>query len=148
MAEWLEMVRQFVGTNGRMLWIGGISSGVMFLGTLIVVPLLLTWMPADYFLHEPEDRDQSWAGRHPAIRITFRVLKNLLGIVFVLCGFAMLVLPGQGILTILLGVVLLDFPGKRRLEIALLRTKSVHRAVDWLRRKGNRDPLELPAPKS
>ncbi|MCA9076674.1 MAG: hypothetical protein KDA93_16740 [Planctomycetaceae bacterium] len=146
MAEWLEMVREFAGSNGRLLWIGGISSGVMFLGTLIVVPLLLTWMPADYFLKDPQQREEDRVGRHPVVRITVRVLKNLVGAVFVVCGIAMLVLPGQGILTILLGVVLLDFPGKRRLEVALLRVKSVHRAVDWLRRKGNREPLELPSP--
>ena len=146
MAEWLEMVREFAGSNGRLLWIGGISSGVMFLGTLIVVPPLLTWMPADYFLKDPQQREEDWVGRHPVVRITVRVLKNLVGAVFVLCGIAMLVLPGQGILTILLGVVLLDFPGKRRLEVALLRVNSVHRAVDWLRRKGNREPLELPSP--
>jgi hypothetical protein len=60
-------------------------------------------------------------------------------------GIALLVLPGQGLLTILLGITLLDLPGKRHLEIVLLRRPSVSRAVNWLRRKSGRPPLDLPA---
>ncbi len=144
MIEWLEIGTEWVRSHGQLMWGIGILSGVTFLGTLIVVPLLLTWMPADYFLHDPEDQEDSWVGQHPALRITVRILKNVLGLVFLVMGIGMLVLPGQGILTILVGITLLDLPGKRKFEVGLLRQKNVHRAVDWLRKKGNRDPLELP----
>ena len=145
MSEWLEMGTEWVRAHPQLTWGMVILSGVTFLGTLIVVPMLLTWMPADYFLHDPKDRDDGWGGRHPALRISSRIIKNIFGAIFLVMGIGMLVLPGQGILTMLVGIALLDLPGKRTLEIMLLRQKNVHRAVDWLRRKGHRDPLQLPA---
>jgi hypothetical protein len=55
----------------------------------------------------------------------------------------MLVLPGQGVLTILAGITLLNYPGKRRLELWLVRRPAIHRAIDWIRRRAGRAPLEL-----
>jgi hypothetical protein len=63
-------------------------------------------------------------------------------IVFV--GVAMLLLPGQGILTILIGLMLIDFPGKRRLERRLVQQPSVWRAINWMRAKAHQPPLEMP----
>ncbi len=144
MLDWLDVLFPWVRAHNGLVWGVGVTSAVLFLGTLIVVPLLLTGMPADYFLHDPKDRVDSWAGRHAATRISLRLLKNTLGAVFVVLGISMLVLPGQGILTILVGIALLDLPGKRKLEVALLRRNGVYRAVDWLRRKRHREPLVLP----
>ena len=42
-------------------------------------------------------------------------LRNAVGLVLVTAGLAMLVLPGQGIITLLVGIILMDFPGKHRL---------------------------------
>jgi hypothetical protein len=60
----------------------------------------------------------------------------------------MLLLPGQGILTILIGLMLLDFPGKRRLERRLVQQPSVWRAINWMRAKAHQPALELPAPET
>jgi hypothetical protein len=57
-------------------------------------------------------------------------------------GLAMLVLPGQGILTILIGVMLLDFPGKRRWELWLIRRRGVRHSIDWIRQRAARPPLD------
>lgn len=56
----------------------------------------------------------------------------------------MLVLPGQGILTIVLGISLLDFPGKRPFIRWLVSKPMVYRALDWLRKKTHSPPLDLP----
>ena len=61
-----------------------------------------------------------------------------------LAGIAMLALPGQGILTILVGITLLNFPGKRRLELRIVRQRRVLRAINWMRAKAKRPPLVLP----
>ena len=82
-----------------------------------------------------------WADRHPVIRWLLLTLKNLAGVVFVLLGIAMLVLPGQGLLTILIGIIFLNFPGKYRFERWLIQRGPVHRTVDWLRRRAGRKPL-------
>jgi hypothetical protein len=71
-------------------------------------------------------------------------LKNAVGSVLVIAGILMLVLPGQGILTLFVGLTLVDFPGKRRLELWLIRKRPVLHAVGWIRSKSGRPALRLP----
>ena len=84
-----------------------------------------------------------------SVRSVFLVLKNLLGGALVLIGLV-LSLPlvfGQGVLTMLIGISLLDLPGKRKLELSIVRREPVRKSMDWMRRRAGRPPLELP-PKS
>jgi hypothetical protein len=83
-------------------------------------------------------------GRYSIIRLTGIVVKNIFGIVFVLAGLAMLILPGQGIITILIGVMLLNFPGKLALEKRIVRQRNVLRAINWMRAKANKPALQVP----
>lgn len=71
------------------------------------------------------------------------VVRNVFGWVFVLSGIAMLVLPGQGLLSIIAGLVLIDFPGKRRLERRLLASHVVRDAMNWLRRRAGKPPFDF-----
>ena len=100
-------------------------------------------MSSDYFVHKAP-ADATWRRRHPLLRRLFRGLKNVAGGGLVLLGLAMLVLPGQGILTILIGLTFLDFPGKRRLEIWIVRRPSIRHRVDRVRKKAGRPRLILP----
>jgi hypothetical protein len=119
----------------------GILSVVFFLGTLIAVPILILKIPADYF---DEQRGRTWLrNRHPAVRLIGYGLKNLLGVVFVLAGIAMLILPGQGILTILIGLSLMDFRRKRELQRRLISHPTVFQTINKLREKFGRQPLVL-----
>jgi hypothetical protein len=72
------------------------------------------------------------------------VAKNLLGILLALAGLVMLVVPGQGLLTLVAGLMLVDFPGKYRLERWLATRPPVWRSINWLRRRAGREPLEQP----
>lgn len=146
MMKGLRELSDWLPAHPAVLWWGSALSLTMFCGTLLVIPLLLVKMPADYFTTPHGEPLDDWRDSHPVIRWSLRIAKNLLGVLLVVTGIVLLVLPGQGILTILLGVTLLDLPGKRRLEIALLRRQGVQRAVDWLRRKYDRPPLEVPPP--
>jgi len=123
-----------------LVWWLGVASGVTFVGTLLVVPLLVARIPTDYFVRKQRRRGP-WDDHHPALRWTLVLLKNLLGALLVLAGIAMLIAPGQGVLTILIGVVLLDFPGKFTLERWLIGKGPVNRAVNWMRAKARRPPL-------
>jgi hypothetical protein len=73
------------------------------------------------------------------------VVKNLLGAFLVLLGVVMSLpgVPGQGVLTILLGVMLLDFPGKRALELKLVSRPKVLRTINRIRQQFERPPLQL-----
>jgi hypothetical protein len=81
---------------------------------------------------------------HPVVRGVLLAFKNLLGVVLVLAGAAMLVGPGQGVLTIFIGVMLLDFPGRRRLELALLSRPAVIAGINRVRARFGRPPMQLP----
>ena len=74
----------------------------------------------------------------------FHLIKNSLGLLFLLMGFIMLFIPGQGLLTILAGLWLMDLPGKRALEIRMIRTPAIHRGIDYIRKKAGRSPLLIP----
>lgn len=55
----------------------------------------------------------------------------------------MLVLPGQGLFTILMGLILSNYPGKYNIERRFISIPSVLRTVNWLRKKSNKPPLEI-----
>jgi hypothetical protein len=63
-------------------------------------------------------------------------------------GIAMLVLPGQGVLTMLLGVMLMNFPGKYELERQIIQQPTILKALNWMRRRANRPDLIVELPHS
>jgi hypothetical protein len=123
-------------------WLSALSV-VMFVGSLLLIPWLVVRIPVDYFVRRQHLIDR-WRLRHPLLRIAVLAAKNLCGAVLVLAGIAMLVLPGQGILTIVVGLTLLDFPGKFTLEQKLARQPSVLGAMNWIRAKAHCAPLQSP----
>jgi hypothetical protein len=123
-------------------WVS-IGSGILLVLGAIAVPWIVSRLPKDAFsnLKRP-----GWLDRQPAaVRIPLRLMKNVLALVLIILGVAMLVLPGQGILAILLGVMLGDFPGKLKLQQWLLARPKVMKSLNWLRRKFSKPPLDPPA---
>jgi Putative transmembrane protein (PGPGW) len=115
-----------------------ISLGVAVL-TLAALPFAVARIPADYLLR----RD---ARVFPASGALSRIALDVLGATLVLVGIALLVLPGQGLLAILTGLVFVRFPGKRKLVRSLLRRRSVLRPVNALRRRLGRPGIRRPEP--
>jgi hypothetical protein len=127
-------------TAGDVLWTAVLLVGV-FVGSIAAAAVLLVRLPATYFL-DGHPRG-GWGDRHVVIRWAALVVKNLVGAVLVGGGVLMLVTPGQGALTILIGVMLLDFPGKRRLERKLIGRPAVLRAINRLRTRFGKPPVVL-----
>lgn len=121
----------------------GLASLALFVISLVVFPLVVANLPADYFVRGHRDPAHQ-TRRHPVVWVILTVVKNILGFSLILAGIAMLVLPGQGILTILMGVALANFPGKFTLERRLVRRRSVGRALNRIRSLAGKIPLELP----
>ena len=106
----------------------------------VPVPLMVVRIPSDYFT--PEGRAAARrADRHPVLHLLITIGKNVLGYAFIALGILMLVLPGQGVLTILAGVVLVDFPGKHRLLDWLVRRPAVLKSMNWIRERRGHEPL-------
>ena len=112
----------------------------MFIGSLLAVPWLILRMAPDYFIRHRLKVIRRHC-RHPALTVVLFSLRNVLGLSLLTAGITMLLLPGQGILTMLIGLSLLDFPGKYRLFDKVVRIKKVQRSLNWIRKKGGRENL-------
>lgn len=120
-----------------LFWLAGVSVAAFFI-SLLILPLVIIRLPVDYFTRT------ATRSRGSIRHMPLKVLKNLIGGLFILTGFILLFLPGQGILTIILGISLTDFPGKRRLQARIIRTPRVSRSLNWLRHRAGRAPFTLP----
>lgn len=118
-----------------------VASVIGFIGSLIAIPFILVRLPADYF----DTRvPRHWMkDHHPVLRVIGLAAKNVIGAVFLVAGLAMLFLPGQGILTMLIGLSLMDFPGKQQLEAKLVGQSTVLSAINAMRKKFDKPPLML-----
>ena len=138
--DWLlSTVQQYVSTD-TLIWLTALSL-VFFIGTLIAIPFILVRLPADYFdvrVPRPWMKDH-----HPVLRLMGHIVKNAVGAIFLFAGFLMLFLPGQGVLTMLIGISMLDFPGKRKIEAKLIGQPTVLSVINGMRQKFDKPPLLL-----
>ena len=132
--DWLK--HQFSAHHDALLWVS-IGSALLFVGSIALVPFLIARAPTDLFVREPARR----RGIGPLLGTVFR---NLFGVVLLALGVLMLVLPGQGLLTVLLALLVLDFPKKRELVQRLAVKPSVWDALHYVRRRANKPPFERP----
>jgi hypothetical protein len=123
------------------LALGLILAGIVV--PLTVAGIMILRLPADYFTHTRRDPLYRH-GTHPLIGWSLVLFKNLSGLVLATLGVIMLFTPGQGLLTLLVGLMLLNFPGKYRLERRLVRLGPVIPALNWVRQRWGRPPLQEP----
>ena len=133
----LSTLQQYVSTETLVALT--VLSIVFFVGSLIAIPFILVRLPTDFFdIRVP----RPWMeDHHPVLRVMGHLVKNLVGSIFLFAGFLMLFLPGQGILTMLIGVSMLDFPGKRKVEAKLIGQPAVLNAINGMREKFGKPPL-------
>jgi len=141
MGEWLTNFWQSLTLNQVLLGLGiFVVSVALSFGSIVVV---LVKIPANYFsTHYRQDLlpDSSWIVRWGAV-----IAKNLFGVFLILLGIVLSLpgIPGQGILTILLGIIMLDVPGKRPLEAKIIQRPAVLSAANKLRLRWGKPPLIL-----
>ena len=123
-------------------WLG-LASLLVLIATAVALPVVLARIPQGYFVRERRARAHLTAG-HPLLRALFLLAKNLLGAALVVAGVAMLVLPGQGLVSIFAGLMLMNFPGKHALERWFIRRPGILKAVNWLRARRGAPPLDHP----
>ncbi len=143
----IEAVQQFMEDHEALLWWIAAGSAAMLVLSLLSLPVAAVLMPRDFLAREldgggrpPRAADT----RHPALRIALRVLKNVAGVFLAIMGVAMLVLPGQGVLTLAFALLLLDIPGKHKVVRRFLGSRRVLKLLNGMRRRFNREPLEAP----
>ena len=128
-------------------WRGVLIGASIFVGSflinLAIVSIILIKLPANHF--SKSRKTKFWSGPRPAVHAAKVIGKNIAGVLLVALGIVLSLpgVPGQGLLTILLGVMLLDFPGRDRLEQKLLSKPSIVNTINRLRGRFGKPPLEL-----
>ncbi|MDQ2076213.1 hypothetical protein [Marinimicrobium sp. ABcell2] len=131
-----------LATHDTLLWFLAAFSILMFLGSLLALPIIIARLPEDYF--SAPSRRLLRGEQRPLPYWLMIAGKNLLGALLLVLGVLMLVLPGQGLLTLSVGIMLLNFPGKYRLERWLVSRPPVLNTLNWIRHKKHRPPLRNP----
>ena len=139
-----DLLSDFVlSLTWRKIIIGASIFLVSFFFNLCIVSLILVKLPADHF--SKSRKTKFWAGPRPAIHAAKVIGKNIAGVLLVALGIVLSLpgVPGQGLLTVLLGIMLLDFPGRHRLEQKLLSKPSIVNTINRLRERFGKPPLQL-----
>lgn len=140
MENFIESITEFVSSyKAYILWLATISLFV-FIFSLISIKWLVALIPTNYFIKKNMVKSKK---SYSFIWLISVIVKNLIGYTLILGGLLMLVLPGQGLFTILMGLVLSNYPGKYNIERRFISIPSVLKTVNWLRKKSNKPPLEI-----
>jgi len=131
----------WIPENGNFFYILAALSPLSLIIIAAIAPLVIVRMPENYFTHR--HRQKVVKPHHPVYRYSLLIFKNTLGSLFVVAGFLMVFIPGQGLLTMLIGLILMDFPGKYRIERWLVSNTGVLKPLNWLREKKGKPPLHL-----
>jgi hypothetical protein len=139
----MERITEWIAGHQALLQQLGIVSLVVLAITVVALPVVVIKLPENYFTAEKRG-PASRTRKHPVLWAALSLLKNLLGIVLILAGLVMLVLPGQGAVTILIGLALTNFPGKYFLERRIVCRPGVCKTLNRIRELGGAPPLSLP----
>ena len=145
MLEFFKSLAYAYGSLGLVVQ-ASIVVGMSLVTTAFGVAMVV-WIPPDHFKSQKKE-PASWWKSHPLLRGSGLLLKNVVGEVFFVLGFVMALplVPGPGLVFMLLGLSLLDFPGKRNAERRLLAVPSVIRFLNEVRFRFGRAPLALDEP--
>ena len=120
-------------------WFGSIFLFV-FIFSLISIKWLVALIPEDYFINK---KDSKIKNNSLVAWYFFLILRNLVGYSLILGGIVMLVLPGQGLFTIIIGLILSNYPGKYYIEKKFIAIPSILKSINWLRKKSNKPPIKI-----
>lgn len=121
------------------LWFGSISLFV-FLFSLFSIKWLVSLIPEDYFINKKDSKIKT---SNIFIWYIVLIFKNLIGYSLILGGIMMLVLPGQGLFTIIIGLMMSNYPGKYSIEKKFIAIPTILKSINWLRRKSNKPPIRI-----
>ena len=139
-----EKIISWSSMNSDLLFLLGSLSIFILIISVFMMVLIISFLPEDYF--KSENRNLIYSvqnSRYPLLKLLVLITKNFFGVLLLLSGILMLVLPGQGILTIITGLVFMDYPGKYKFERKLLRQKGVINSINWIRSRLSKPSLKV-----
>ena len=121
------------------VWLGTLSF-VIFIFSLLTIKWLVALIPSDYFIQK---NNSEFRSNYPIFWLASIIIKNLIGYTLIIGGILMLVLPGQGLFTIFIGLMLSNYPGKFYIERKFIAIPSVLKTINWLRKKSNTPSIRI-----
>ena len=109
-----------------------------FVLSIIFIPWYIRRLPSDFFYNLQNQRPDE---QRKQTHLSLLLLRNSLGVILILAGGIMLFMPGQGILTILIGILCMSFPGKISLIQYLISKPSIQNSLNWTREKMRQKPF-------
>ena len=122
-----------------LVWLGTLSF-VIFIFSLLTIKWLVALIPSDYFIQK---NNSEFRSNYPIFWLISIIIKNLIGYTLIIGGILMLVLPGQGLFTIFIGLMLSNYPGKFYIERKFIAIPSVLKTINWLRKKSNTPSIRI-----
>lgn len=139
-----EKIISWSSMNSDLLFLLGSLSIFILIISVFMMVLIISFLPEDYFKSENRNLISSVQNsRYPLLKLLVLITKNFFGVLLLFSGILMLVLPGQGILTIITGLVFMDYPGKYKFERKLLRQKGVINSINWIRSRLSKPSLKV-----
>lgn len=139
-----EKIISWSSMNSDLLFLLGSLSIFILIISVFMMVLIISFLPEDYFKSENRNLISSVQNsRYPLLKLLVLITKNFFGVLLLLSGILMLVLPGQGVLTIITGLVFMDYPGKYKFERKLLRQKGVINSINWIRSRLSKPSLKV-----
>ena len=132
----LELATRY---KDELYWLGWLSIATL-IASAAFIPLLASRIPVDYFYNNQHlnNRKRCWRS------IAYSGMRNLLALILLAAGILMLVLPGQGLLTLLMALFVADLPGKHRIERKLIGHPKLLASLNWIRAHRGIAPLAPP----
>ena len=134
-----SLIEIFNVYKNLILWFGSISLFV-FLFSLLSIKWLVSLIPEDYFINKKDSKIKT---SNIFIWYIVLIFKNLIGYSLILGGIMMLVLPGQGLFTIIIGLMMSNYPGKYSIEKKFIAIPTILKSINWLRNKSNKPPIRV-----
>ena len=128
----------FAEAGGWMFWLAIVAIASLVLPA-VFLPIVIVRLAADHFVVSTHELNERRTGGGWVLF----ALRNLLGVLLVVAGIALLFLPGQGLLTMLIGLLIVDLPGKRAIERKLVRRPAILAELNALRARHGRPPFVI-----
>jgi len=110
-----------------------VVSFVLLFLTLVATPRLVAKLPKEYFL----TRREHGSAKRPGLSIVM-IIRTAVGVLLILTGFVLMLTPGPGLVVLLAGLSITEFPGKHKLLVMIARS------LNWMREKRGVPPFEHP----
>ena len=134
----LEQIIDLIDDYKSIIFWLSLLSFLIFIFSLVTIKWLVALIPSDYFVSK---KDTKFKSEYPFIWLISMIIKNIIGYVLIIGGILMLLLPGQGLFTIFIGLMMSNYPGKYYIEKKFIAIPSILKTINWLRKQSNKEPI-------